>query len=131
MKFVNDSDDFNVLSDGEYVGTVLSLGKHIKDDKTSIYFNVNISGTVYKTRYMSMSPKAKGFVLEAFRKIGDPIPKGWEGELEDRNVKGLKALFSQGDGKEYNGRTYKELWPVKPLGRVSDEELLSLEKVPF
>ena len=131
MKFTNDTDDFAVLPDGEYVGTVLSLGKRAKDDKVSVYFNVSINGETYKTRYMSMSDKAKGFITEAFRKIGDPIPKGWSGELEERSIRGLKVLFAQRDAKEYNGKTYKELVPVKPLGRATDEELLALEGAPF
>jgi hypothetical protein len=116
------------LEDGEYAGIVTSIGRTVKDDKVSVYFNVWINGQAYKSKYYSLNDKALVFLKRALTNLGVDTTKAVD--LDTNPGQGVKAIFRVAS-REFNGKTYKDLTPVKYLGEATDAERLEAENTPF
>ncbi len=120
------------LDPGNYVGIVTGTEKYTskESDKVSFAFKVNIDGKTYFTRRYFLGGKDNNFFLkQAYSRLGIELPKT-KVDLDTIETFGIKAEFAVAE-REYNGKKYSDMEPIKPIGKADDKELLKLEGAPF
>jgi hypothetical protein len=122
------SDGPKTLDKGNYIGIVTGIDKKLDKDKKWITFKVNIDGEIYQSRRYYISSN-NFYLKQAFEQLGIKVPDG-QVDLDTLELAGTKAEFTVKE-REYNGKTYKDLEPVKAIGKISDSELLSLQGTSF
>jgi hypothetical protein len=118
---------------GSYVGIVKGINYQTDEKKGTMLasFSVIIDGTERRTKLYNLEGKGLFYLYQALLAMGVDVPKG-KVELDSLPIEGLKAEFSNSERESTNGKTYRQLEPVKPLGKASDAERLQLtEKAPF
>jgi hypothetical protein len=120
------------LEPGQYVGIVKGINYQTDEKKgvMLVSFSTVIDGTERRTKLYQMEGKGLFFLYQALQNMGVDVPKG-PIDLDTLPIQGLKAEFELSE-REYNGKKYRDLQPVKPLGKATDEELVSLQAgAPF
>jgi hypothetical protein len=137
MPLIDVSKSFGQLAAGSYVGIVQDKEYKVneKTGTMKVFFKVSIkdeegNAKTYRTTGYPVEGKGVYYVYQALQNMGADVPKKFE--LDDVQIRGLKAEFKNSERAAADGKKYFDLEPVKPIGKASDEELLDLESgAPF
>jgi hypothetical protein len=121
------------LEPGSYVGIVKGINYQTDEKKGTMLasFSVVIDGKERRSKLYQLDGKGLFFLYQALLNMGIDVPKG-SIDLDELPIQGAKAEFEVKE-REYNGKKYRDLEPVKSLGKATDEELINIksEKAPF
>lgn len=137
MPVIDVTSTFSHLEVGSYIGIVKDKEYKVneKTGKMKVHFKVFIkdeegNGKVHNTSGYPVEGPGAFYAYKALIAMGADVPKKFE--LDDIQLRGLKAEFKNSERVAESGKKYYDLEPVKPMGKASDEEMLDLEDgAPF